>query len=49
MASAGGGGNFNLKPVQSTTVEGKLDVLQITFQIKINSYKLNFFSCKQKS
>jgi hypothetical protein len=26
MASSGGGGNFNLNPVQSTTVEGKLDV-----------------------
>ncbi len=35
MASAGGGGNFNLNPVQNTTVEGKLDVFQITFKTKI--------------
>jgi hypothetical protein len=35
MASAGGGGNFNLNPIQSTTVEGKLDVFKITFTTKI--------------
>jgi hypothetical protein len=35
MASAGGGGNFNLNPVQSTTVEGKLNVFKITFKTKI--------------
>jgi hypothetical protein len=43
MASSGGGGNFNLNPVQSTTVEGKLDIFKITFKTKIN-FK-SYFLC----
>jgi hypothetical protein len=34
MAAGGRPGNFNLKPVQSTTVEGKLKVKTITNSIK---------------
>jgi hypothetical protein len=30
MAAAGEGGNFNLKPVQSTSIGGKLDVIVYT-------------------
>jgi len=44
MASAGGGGNFNLNPVQSTTVEGKLDDFKITFKTKITFKSCFLFS-----
>jgi hypothetical protein len=44
MASGGGGGNFNLNPVQSTTVEGKLDVFKITFKTKITLKSCFLFS-----
>ncbi len=45
MASAGGGGNFNLNPVQSTTVEGKLDIFKITFKPKLTLKAIFYAPC----
>jgi hypothetical protein len=39
MATAGGGGDFKLRPVQSTSIAGKIASDIICFRVKINTFK----------